>query len=66
MIDPSIFTTETPLTNLERLELWRRKKWGWKLEDWWRLSHPKEDGLLEDTIIGDMVEVPLCCRRQAH
>lgn len=65
MLDPSIFTTEEPLSNLERLELWRRKRWGWKAEAWWQLTHPGEDGLVEDSIINDLASVPAFLRRQA-
>ena len=64
MLDPSIFTTEEPLSNEERSELWRRKKWMHKAEEWWRLTHG-EDGLIVDTIIGDVVDVPHYLRRQA-
>jgi hypothetical protein len=64
MLDPSIFTDEDPLTNEERAEVWRRKKWQWKAETWWRLTHG-EDGLIVDTAIGDVVNVPEYLRRQA-
>jgi len=66
MLDPSIFTTEEPLSNLERMEIYRRKRWGWKLETWWQLSHPNDDGLVVDSIIGDVVDVPSALRRQAQ
>ena len=65
MLDPSVFTTEEPLSNEERVELWRRKRWAWKAEVWWKLTHPGEDGLIVDTVVGDVVNVPDCLRRQA-
>ena len=66
MLDPSVFSTEEPLTNEERIELWRRKKWAWKAETWWKLTHPGEDGLIVDEAIGDVVDVPHYLRRQAE
>jgi len=66
MLDPSIFTDEIPLTNLERLELWRRKHWGWKAETWWALTHPLDDGLVTDQIINDLAALPAFLRRQAQ
>ena len=66
MLDPSIFTDETPLTNLERLELWRRKHWGWKAETWWALTHHQDDGLVTDQIINDLAALPDFLRRQAQ
>ena len=65
MLDQSIFCDEDPLTNEARAELWRRKKWMHKAEEWWRLTHG-EDGLIVDTIIGDVVDVPAFLRRQAQ
>jgi hypothetical protein len=65
MLDPSIFCDEDPLTNEERSEVWRRKKWQWKVEEWWRLTHG-EDGLIVDTVVGDVVNVPSFLRRQAE
>lgn len=65
MPDPSIFCAEEPLTNLEREEIWRRKKWGYKLENWWALTHPQDDGIITDEIIGDLVDVPSFLRKQA-
>ena len=65
MLDPSIFCDEDPLTNEERSEMWRRKKWMHKAETWWKLAHPGEDGLIVDTAIGDVVNVPSFLRRQA-
>ena len=64
MLDPSVFSTEEPLTNEERIELWRRKKWMHKAEEWWRLTHG-EDGLIVDTVVGDVVNVPSFLKRQA-
>ena len=66
MLDPSIFAEVDPLTNQERLELWRRKWWGWKAESYWSLTHPGEDGLVVDEAIGDVVDVPAYLRRQAE
>ena len=66
MLDPSIFADEDPLTNEARVELWRRKKWAHKAEQWWALTHPGEDGVVVDEIIGDVVDVPGYLRRQAE
>ena len=66
MLDPGIFADVDPLTNEARVELWRRKKWSWKAETWWSLTHPGEDGLVVDEIIGDVVDVPDYLRRQAE
>ena len=66
MLDPSIFCTEEPLSALERIELWRRKRWAYKAEVWWALTHPNEDGLVVDETIGDVVDVPAYLRRQAE
>ena len=65
MLDPSIFCDEDPLTNEARVELWRRKKWMHKAEEWWRLTHGDE-GLIVDMAIGDVVNVPAYLRRQAE
>ena len=64
MLDLSIFCDVDPLTNEERAEVWRRKKLQWKVEEWWRLTHG-EDGIVVDTVVGDVVNVPSFLRRQA-
>jgi len=65
MLDPSIFTDETPLTAAERLELWRRKLWASKLENWWCSLHGL-DGITTDDALGDIANLPPYLRRQAQ
>jgi hypothetical protein len=58
-------TDETPLTNQERLALWRDKLAGWRLEQWYELTHPGAPALeLEDVRWANAL--PSLLRRQAE
>jgi hypothetical protein len=66
MLNRELLTDETPLTNAERLALYRRKREYWRDEIWWLLSHPDDDGIVVDPWVGcTTAELPAFLRRQA-
>ena len=64
MLTRDVFTTEAPLTNPERLHAFRQKVQGWRLEQWYELSHPDAPALqVEDPKQRDAI--PAFLKRQA-
>ena len=63
-----LLTDETPLSNAERLALYRRKREYWRDEQWWLLSHPEDDGVvMDDTrLVVTGKWLPAFLRRQAE
>ncbi len=68
MLSRELLTDETPLSNPERLALYRRKRDYWRDEQWWLLSHPDEDGVVMDDIrlVAAGKWLPAFLRRQAE
>jgi hypothetical protein len=58
-------TSDTPLTNAERLALWRAKLAGWRMEQWYELTHPDEPAVILDSTLLDWDEIPPFLRKQA-
>lgn len=63
-----LLTDETPLSNAERLALYRRKREYWRDEQWWLLSHPEDDGVVMDDarLVATGTWLPAFLRRQAE
>ena len=59
-------TDERPLSNAEQLALWRAKLAGWRLEQWYELTHPDEPAVIIDSTLLDWTDdIPPFLRKQA-
>jgi len=63
-LTPEILASVDPLSQEERLELWRRKRYAMKLQDWWALTHGGEAIIIDDLLL-DLRSPPNAMRRQA-
>ena len=63
-LTPEILTSVNPLSQEERVELWRRKRYAMKLQDWWALTHGGEAIIIDDLLL-DLRSPPNAMRRQA-
>lgn len=62
-----VLTSDDPMSNQERIALWRRKHEMVRLEVWWTLTHPGDDGIVVDPWVGSTTaELPAFLRRQAE
>ena len=62
-LTPEILSSVNPLSQEERVELWRRKRYAMKLQDWWALTHSGEALIIDDLLL-DLRYPPSSCRRQ--